>query len=158
MKKILLVFLVGIVVSCKNFEWKKVSSKQIYQNELQHLNWNDLDTYPAFKDCEEYVEKVKRKKCFEEEISRHIYSVFQQHKIILKDSVHQKMILVIAISEKGKPSLDTLLMTDLLRLKMPHIKMWLDSAITNLPKIYPGEKRGVPVASKFKLPLVISAE
>jgi len=159
MKRLLPVILcLCALVGCKDFQTKKLSSEKLVQDELKTIDWKSLDTYPSYDSCDDYSTKVLRKKCFEKETSKHIYRSLSEHKVTLKDSVHEKIELTIAISAKGKPSLDKAVIPKALKNEIPDIREWLEGAVTGLPKIYPAEKRGVPVSSKFKLPLVIESQ
>lgn len=157
MNRILGVILVLAVFSCKNFETKKVSSEKIVQNELKQIDWKSLDTYPSFAACDTFSNKIVRKHCFEQEFSKHIYQVLGKHEVILKDSIHQKINLTIGISAKGKPELEKAQIPEEVKVQIPEIRKWLKEAVSTSPKIYPAEKRGIPVAVKFKLPVVIQS-
>ncbi len=158
MKRLLLLFIAMLVVGCKNFETQKFSSEQIVKQELARMDWDELDTYPSFGECDGLPTKAERKQCFEQQFSRHIFKVLSQHQVELKDSIHQQLVLTIAISAEGIPSLDKLTIPQEVKAQIPEIRTWIEQAISNLPKIYPAEKRGVPVASKFKLPLIIQSQ
>jgi len=158
MNKFLLVFLVVAVAGgCKNFTTEKVSSEQIVKREMAHLDLHDLDSYPAFVTCADSLSKQAKQRCFEQQLTTHIYTVLSQHHVHLKDSVYEKIELVIKIAPNGKPSLENVYASKLILTKIPDIKKWLNQAILSLPEIYPAEKRGVPVAAKFKLPLLIQS-
>lgn len=151
---ILLIFLWG----CKDFETKKLSSEELLEEELKELDWNNLDTYPDIKDCESYSSTQEKKHCFEREITGHIYQSLSEHEVTLKDSIYEKIYLSIKISTEGQPSLEEVKLSDRLEYEIPDLKDWLHQSIRELPQIYPGEKRGVPVTSEFKLPLIIQSE
>lgn len=157
MKKLLLFVITVSVLGCKHFETQKLSSDQIYQDELKQIDWKDLDTYPSLDACDDASTQKARQTCFGQAVSQHIYRALNTHKVVLKDSIHQEIELVIAISDKGKTTLDQVEIPAEVNRQIPEIKKWLQEAVESLPKIYPAKKRGVPVASKFKLPFIIQA-
>jgi len=146
-----------IVLGCKNFDEKKISSEEIVEEELKHFNWEEVESYPAFLECDN-LEKQEIKACFENRLSQEIYLSLQERKVILSDSIQEKMLLFVSISKEGKPSLDSIEVSRLIEKKMPEMQSWLKQSIQQLPKIYPARKRGIPVKTSFKLPLIISSE
>ncbi len=155
MKGFLLFIIAIVVLGCKNFETQKLSSDQIYQKELKQLDWTNLDSYPSFKACEQYTTKEDKKQCFEQLVAQHIFSILAEHEVVLKDSIHEKIKLLITITDQGHPIVDSIKMSANLEKKIPDFSAWIQQAVDSLPKIYPGEKRGIPVASQFILPLTI---
>lgn len=158
MKKLLLIFLVGAFVGCKNFETKKLSSEQIMQEEMENIDFENLDSYPSFEICDKYSSQEDKKQCFSDEITIRIFQTLGQHEVILKDSVYEKIEMTINISSNGTPELAHAVISDSLKNEIPEIENWLEQALKELPTIYPAEKRGVPVSSSFKLPLVIESQ
>ncbi|MBW2962247.1 hypothetical protein [Mesonia aestuariivivens] len=151
---LILIFCLG----CQNFETQKISSNQIIEDELKEFNWNEVEVYPSFKECEHLSEISQKKACFEQEFTRKIYRYLQQKKVILSDSIQEKMMLFVSINSTGKPHLDSLKTSALIEKKLPQLESWLLESIQQLPQIYPARKRGIPVKTSFKLPLVIASK
>lgn len=158
MKGFLFVLIVFSLFSCKEFETKKLSSSDIVEEEIKHIDWKNLDTYPSFDECDQYSIKSEKQNCFENEITKHIFEVLMQNEVVLKDSIREEVILNILISKEGKPSIKNISVSDTLLKQIPELETWLIDAVADLPKIHPAEKRGIPVSSNFKLPLVIQSE
>lgn len=157
MGKIRLGFFLLLLVGCKNFETKRVCSDEILQEELKQIDWSAIETYPAFANCEQYAEN-DRQTCFEKTFSKHIYAFLATKKVVLSDSIQEKILLHLSINPQGKPKLDSVHLSTNLTQQLPKFRTWLDSSVITLPKIYPARKRGIPVATNFKLPLRIESE
>ncbi|SHI42416.1 hypothetical protein SAMN04488096_101545 [Mesonia phycicola] len=151
---LLLLFCLG----CQNFETKKISSDEIVEEELKEFNWTEVEVYPSFKICEPIDNKQEKKSCFEKLFTQKIYTSLSQKKVILSDSIEEKMMLFISISSNGKPNLDSVEVSTFIQEKIPELHKWLEVSVNELPKIYPARKRGIPVKTSFKLPLVISSQ
>lgn len=158
MRKITLGILVLALIGCKNFETKKVSSEEILQEQLKHFSWSQVDTYPSFETCGEQMEKPALKKCFEEEMTRYIYREISEHLIVSTDSINETLRLYLVISNKGIPKVDSLAISEKLQQQVPQLKSWIEKGLENLPKIYPARTRGIPVATKFVLPVRVVSE
>lgn len=157
MKKLLFFFLAMTLIGCKNFEVKKLSSEQLVREELDQIDWERLDSYPSFDACEVYADKMEKKQCFEKEVTFHIMEFLQKHEVVLKDSIREQVELILVVPVEGKPALEAIMISPTLENKIPEIKDWLEESIAELPKIYPAEKRGIPVKSSYKLPLIIES-
>ena len=66
MKKTLLLLLIAIgISSCQFFETEKISTETFLKEEINAINWKDVDRYPVFKECEGISDKLETKSCFE---------------------------------------------------------------------------------------------
>lgn len=132
---------------------KKITPEEALQQKLVHFNWEKVDAYPTFEACKNETSPEKQKHCFVQLMGKHIHSALEKHPIIISDSIHETIYLQVLIDNKGQASLDTMLLSMALQKRIPSLKKWIHSAIDSLPKIYPARKRGVPVATKFRLPI-----
>ncbi len=80
MKPLLLVFFI-LLTSCDYFQSKKVSTEQLLEEEMQAINWNDVDEYPSFSDCDEAITNLEKKACFENHLHEFLVLKFSQPSI-----------------------------------------------------------------------------
>ncbi|WP_424495176.1 hypothetical protein [Salinimicrobium sp. GXAS 041] len=158
MKKALFLLLVLVFSGCDRFETKKISSEEIYSAEARELNWNDVDQYPAFRECRDIMEVQAAKECFGNKVASHVYARLEAKQPVVSESLEDTLLLYLSISEKGIPAIDSVLVDSLVTHHLPEIKSWLRESVDSLPTIYPASKRGIPVATKFRMPIVIKAE
>lgn len=158
MGKIIFGIFILSLVGCKNFETKKVSSEEILQRQLEHFSWSEVDTYPSFDACKAFVKGPDLKKCFENILTQHIYTEIGTHVLASSDSINETLRLYLVISDQGTPRIDSLGMSAKLRKQIPLLKNWIDQGLESLPKIYPARTRGIPVATKFILPIKVISE
>jgi hypothetical protein len=158
MKKALLVVFLLALMSCDSFETKKVSSQEILSEETRELNWNEVDQYPAFKECRDIVEVEAAKICFGNKVANYFYSRLEAKQPVVTEAIDDTLYLYLKISEKGVPAIDSMQIDSLVIRQLPQIKSWLTQSVDSLPKIYPATKRGIPVVTTFKMPVVIKAE
>ena len=157
MKRILLLITVFLFFSC-NFETKKISSEEVLELESKTLNWKEVDEYPAFKDCQEITELSAARQCFEQEVAENVYAYLAKQQPVVTQSIDDTLFLFLQIDRKGTPRIDSVKIDTTLTNELPELRTWLNQSIDSLPKIYPASKRGVPVATVFKMPIVIKAE
>ncbi|WP_232764029.1 hypothetical protein [Salegentibacter salinarum] len=153
-----LLALAGFVVFSCNFETKKISSEEVLELESQTLNWKEVDEYPAFEDCQNETELIAARDCFEREVAENVYAYLSKQQPIVTESIDDTLYLYLEINSAGRPEIDSVKIDSTLNNQLPELRLWLDQSIDSLPKIYPASKRGVPVSTVFKMPIVIKAE
>ena len=146
------------LVSCQFFETEKISSETFYEEELKAINWEDVDQYPAFSVCEEFTEKQEQKHCFETTLSQYVYQTIGSKNIVTGQDINSTVFLAFNISNTGEISNLNIEMDSVIEKEIPLLRQWLVESIDSLPKAAPAYKRGIPVNTKFTLPLVIKSE
>ena len=158
MRKFLLLILFPILAGCNNFETKKISSKEVLDQESKTLNWKEVDEYPTFENCKNIDELTKSRECFEATLANSIYAYLTRKEPIVTQAIDDTLILYLEITKTGKPKIDSIFVDSLVTNQLPDLKLWLQQSLDSLPKIYPAIKRGIPVSSAFKMPIVIKAK
>lgn len=157
MKRILPVFLFALL-ACDRFETKKITSEEILQEETRELNWHEVDQYPAFSECREIMEEDAAKTCFGNKVAEYFYARLEAKQPVVTRELNDTLYLFLKISEKGIPAIDSTQIDSVTVEQLPEIRTWLTESVDSLPKIYPATKRGIPVVTTFKMPIVIKAE
>ena len=156
MKRAIIPVLLFTLLSC-NFETKKISSEEVLEEEKSTLNWREVDEYPAFENCRDQKELAAARNCFENRITRTIYAYLSAQKPVVTESIHDTMFLYIEVSKKGEAKIDSVQIDTMVTRQLPDMEQWLRESLDSLPKIYPASKRGIPVSSVFKMPVVVKA-
>jgi hypothetical protein len=146
------------VFSCDYFDKKKVTSQEILKEDLQTFNWNEVDEYPTFESCDSSATKAQRKQCFETTLTTHITQELLQEKIVVTKDVNDTITINFLISEKGTLSVLEVNRSEPITLQIPQIDNLLIQSLKDLPQILPAFKRGQPVKTEFKIPVVIKVD
>ena len=156
MKKILLLLLISIgISSCQFFETEKISTETFLEEEINAINWKDVDRYPIFKECEGISGKLETKSCFETTLINQLYYSINSENIIVSSDLNEKVLIEFIINEKGNLKVNSIEIDSLLQVKLPILKKLIYSSIDSLQPIAPAYKRGIPVSTSFKLPIAI---
>ena len=158
MKVIVCFFLLGLLSSCQYFETKRVSSEEVLQEELEALDWSDIDAYPSFPVCDKKMEKEAQRDCFESTILSAIQQKLAKGDWVTSVALSDTVYLELEVDTGGYLGLKTLQLDSLLLDALPRLDSLLMEGIHSLPKPAPAYKRGIPVQSKFTLPLIINTE
>ena len=159
MKKTLLLVLISfLLLSCEEFTTRKISSEEILIEETRDFNWHEVDNYPAFAECRNITEVEAAKSCFGNKVSQYFYSRLEAKQPVVTEALDDTLYLYLKISEQGTPAIDSMEIDSLVLNQLPEIRDWLSQSVDSLPKIYPATKRGIPVKTTFRMPVVIKAE
>jgi hypothetical protein len=158
MKKAIALFLVSLCFSCQYFEKKVPNEKELLEKQLKEINWNEVDEYPSVADCEKLSDATQRKQCFFEFLTTAI-----QQKLAVDtlstlfpklDTIEVKVTVFPNSTMEFEPQFpkdsvayDTIKIDSILRIRL-----------VNFPKVNPAIKRGIPVKTKFVLPVIIKTE
>lgn len=151
----LLIFLLLLATSCQFFETEKVSSEKIYKEEMETIDWKDVDSYPSFSNCENALEKHEQKECFINTISTQLYKSLNHEDIVATRDVYDTVKVNFEVSSSGKLSILQIKMDTVLQKEFPNLQTWLLQSIDSLKPVAPAYKRGIPVKTQFTLPVII---
>ncbi|HUH27320.1 hypothetical protein [Gelidibacter sp.] len=155
MKPLLLVFFI-LLTSCDYFQSKKVSTEQLLEEEMQAINWNDVDEYPTFSDCDAATTNQEKKVCFENHLHKLLTSHLENQKIVVTEDVSDTVLLKIHIDKTGQFSVRNIDMDSITKAQIPQLDSILRHSFDSLPKIYPAIKRSQQVATEFSLPVIVN--
>lgn len=157
MHRIFLVFLLLLATSCQFFETEKVSSDEIFKDEIKTINWKDVDRYPSFTNCEDNLEKLEQKDCFINTISSHLYQSINKENMVVAREVYDTIKVNFEVASTGQLSILQIEIDSLLQNEFPDLEMWILNSVDSLQPVAPAYKRGIPVKTQFTLPVVIQA-
>jgi hypothetical protein len=133
-----------------------LSVNQLVSDELETFNWSDVDTYPRFQNCDTIINKELNFQCFVNTLTSKVQTNLSNTGVIVDKSIKDTVMISFRVSDKGKITLDELFSES----EVLNVNLLIDSifklSILDLPKLYPAIKRGQPVNTKFKLPILVS--
>lgn len=147
-----------MVVSCNYFNVKKTSSDAILKEELQTFNWNDVDEYPGFSQCDSISTKTARKSCFQNTLISHITNFLQKEVIVVTQDINDTIHLKFQVNRLGELALLHADIDSLTIQEIPNINRLLFKSIVALPEVFPAIKRNQPVTTEFNLPIIIQVD
>jgi hypothetical protein len=156
MKYYIASFLILVVFSCDLTINKELSVNQLVSDELETFNWSDVDTYPRFQNCDTIINKELNFQCFVNTLTSKVQTNLSNTGVIVDKSIKDTVMISFRVSDKGKITLDELFSES----EVLNVNLLIDSifklSILDLPKLYPAIKRGQPVNTKYKLPILVS--
>ena len=153
--RLFLVFILLLATSCQFFETEKVSSEEIFNDEINTINWQDVDRYPTFPNCEKTLEKLEQQDCFINTITSHLHQVISEGNLIAGREISDTVNINFEVSSSGQLTITKMKIDSLLQKDFPKLESSILNSIDSLQPVAPAYKRGIPVKTKFTLPVII---
>ncbi len=150
-----LLLLMILLTSCDKFSLTK--SKNIQPLDTV-VNFTAVDTYPSFKNCDAIIDKVEKQNCFRNTIHTKIGEELLKHTFTLQDSVNETVLVNLIIDKNGVINFESLQSSKKIQEQLPLLDSLVEASVKSLEKIYPAIKRGIPVTTKYQLPIKIKLE
>ena len=125
--------------------------------EMERIDWNAVDHYPLFEECDELMTRPKQKKCFENTITMHLRDRIKTYGFELKDSIQAVVYMDLLVDREGTIKLAEIERNNRLLEQIPEFNRLIQREINALPQVEPALKQGVPVNVKFRIPIVLNA-
>tara|TARA_B110000503_G_C7134541_1_gene408251 strand:+ start:960 stop:1433 length:474 start_codon:yes stop_codon:yes gene_type:complete len=147
-------FLLVIVfcTSCDKLSFTKNKDLQVLDTVV---DFTSVDFSPSFKVCDSLIDKTKKAACFRNTIHKKIGAELQKHSLTIKDSIDEVVFVDILINSKGEVVFQEIISTENLKQQLPQLDSLLQQSVQKLTNIYPAIKRGIPVTTKYRLPIRI---
>ncbi|MBU2921963.1 hypothetical protein KO504_11475 [Winogradskyella psychrotolerans] len=155
MNRIVCLLILLFATSCNYFEKKKVYPEDLLEEELQTFNWNEVDTYPTFTDCEYMTSKEDSKMCFQNTLITSVNQFLEAQNLVVSNDVNDTITLKIKIDNLGLLEIESINIQPETIQEIPEIDSLLRQSLQHVPKIFPAIKRGQQVTTAFELPVIV---
>lgn len=125
--------------------------------EMERIDWNAVDHYPLFEECDELMTRPTQKNCFENKITTHLRERIKTYNFELQDSIRAVVYLDLLVDREGIIKIADLEQNDQISAQIPDFNRLMQREINALPQVEPALKQGVPVNVKFRIPIVLNA-
>ena len=123
------------------------------------IDFNDVDVYPLFMDCNNCDTSEKQNLCFEMELIRRLQKLTSKKVLDASGKVNDTVLVDILVNTQGKISVVKIHQNENVAEQLPELDNLLYKSIASLPAaVQPSLKRGIPVNSMFKLPILVSVK
>ena len=135
----------------------KRQEETIVAEEKKSINLDTVDEFPSFESCD-HLEKEAQKNCFFQTLTDQIYERLSGNDFIVSKTIHDTIQVSLQIDTLGIIKIDAIQKSELTVSQLPKLDSLIRASITTLPKASPANKRGIPVATKFVLPIILTIE
>ncbi|NHF58464.1 hypothetical protein FK220_003890 [Flavobacteriaceae bacterium TP-CH-4] len=158
MKYLLVVLFSGLLVSCNLFASKEKKMRKLVEQEMRDINWNDIDSYPLFGNCDETQTKKGQRECFEQEVLLHCSRSLKEFEFVLLSGTNPTVQVDFLVDQDGQISVLDIQKDAAIDSQMPEFDQIITQSLKNMPPLAPALKRGIPVKAKFRIPIILNTE
>jgi len=141
-----------LLVSCSFFEDR---TKQVQKVDTI-VDFNSIDAFPLFPDCENIPSRDKQQICFQLEMAQHIYAALKQYSLKTSEVVNDTIFVKMVVGAAGNTSLSSIKISDKTNELLPELDSIIRLTLKNIPKLQPAIKRNMPVSTEFTLPIILT--
>ena len=160
MKKIIqLLFLLLAIQSCQYFEKQVPDEKELLEQELKKINWDEVDEFPSVLQCDTIKDAEIKRQCFFDYLAQTIQERIGIDTLRIEYPEIDTINVKITINTDSSLQFETQYTNDSIALAdKTKIDSILISRLSDFPKVEPAIKRGVKVKTQFVLPVIIKME
>ena len=140
------------ITSCDNFSFSKNKNLQAVDT---IVDYTSVDFSPSFKVCDSIIDKHQKSNCFRTTIHQKIGAALQKYQFVIRDSISEIVYVDLLINSKGKIVLEAMDSSKEIKIKLPKLDSVLRVSVDKIPNVYAAIKRGIPVTTKYRLPIKI---
>ncbi len=157
MTKHFMIFAILLLLSgCKHFENRVPDKANRLEEELQSINWNEVDEYPSVEECYSVPDKEARRQCFINYLIAAIQQRIASDTLAIRypelDTINVKVTVFPDSTVTFEPEIGK----DVYKPKV--IDSLIRTRLADFPKVSPALKRGMPVKTQFNLPVILNIE
>ena len=147
-----------IFISCNWFVSKEEKTQKLVDQEMQGINWDEIDKYPLFDNCDELRSKKEQRKCFEQTFMMHFSTMINEFEFELDSDIDDTVNVDFLIDRNGEISILSIEKNAKIESQIPEFNSIIIHGLNRLPAIAPAVKRGIPVAAKFRIPIILNTK
>lgn len=158
MRKLTAILFLGLLCSCQNLQNQKISEEELLKQELQKVNWNQVDEFPSVSTCDSIKDETTRKQCFFDFLTVTIQQKLDLDTLSILYPQIDTIQVKVTVYPDSRIEFEPQFPSDSLAYDKVKIDSILHSRLTDFPKINPALKRGIPVKTQFILPVILNVE
>ncbi len=120
------------------------------------IDWNDVDSYPLFENCDESTSKTMQRQCFETELLNHFSETLKGFEFVIDPKTRTMVYVDFLIDREGRITVVNIDKDKEVERTMPEFDEIISQSLGNLPPLKPALKRDIPVRAKFRIPIVLN--
>ncbi len=145
-----------LLTSCQLFDKKVPDEKELLQQELQKINWNQVDNYPSVASCDTILDKEAQKQCLFDFLIETIQSRIGIDTIHILYPELDTISVKVTINPDATLQFQTEIPQDSVSYDIKVIDSILQNRLSDFPSVEPAIKQGIKVKSQFVLPVILN--
>jgi hypothetical protein len=153
-------FLCGFFLfsSCDLFTSREVKTQALVAKEMKNIDFNDVDQFPLFENCDETNAKEANKQCFVDTLLLHFKRSLEDFEFVLKEEMVDTLYVDFLMDKTGTIAVLDIEHNAIVDEQIPEFDAVITQCLLTLPQASPALKRGIPVRAKFRIPIVLNTK
>lgn len=144
-----------LLQSCDWIASTESKTQKIVEDELRGIDWNDVDQYPLFEGCDETADKLEQRLCFENTLLQNLAMTLQDFHFVIDSEIETTIYVDFLVDNQGAITVVEIDKNPVLEDQLPQFNGIITKGLKSMSNPAPALKRGVPVKTRFRLPLQI---
>ncbi len=157
-KTIQLLFLLFVIQSCQYFEKEVPDEKQLLEQELKKINWDEVDEFPSVLQCDTITDAEIKRQCFFDYLAQTIQERIGIDTLQMLYPEMDTIEVKVTINPDASLQFEPQFSKDSVTYDKVKIDSILTARLSDFPKVEPAIKRGIKVKTQFVLPVIIKVE
>lgn len=157
-KTIQLLFLLFVIQSCQYFEKEVPDEKQLLEQELKKINWDEVDEFPSVLQCDTIKDAEVKKQCFFDYLAQTIQERIGIDTLQMLYPEMDTIEVKVTVNPDASLQFEPQFSKDSVTYDKVKIDSILTARLSDFPKVEPAIKRGIKVKTQFVLPVIIKVE
>lgn len=142
------------MVSCQYFDNEAISEKELFEKEVNEIDWRTVDQFPSLATCNTLDDENEKKICFFKSFTNEIKSKLKNENFSKYYSTNKILNIKVTVFPEDGLKFESIIGNDSLKTKQK-IDSILVEKLVDFPTVTPATKRGVYVKSEFIIPFKV---
>ena len=125
---------------------------------MRNINFNEVDRYPLFDNCDEMLDKAGQLDCFQNTLLTQYVATLEDFEFQLVSNINTTIYVDFLVDHMGEISVLEVQRNEEIENQIPGFRSIITQSLKGLPPLSPALKRGVPVSSKFRIPIIVNSK
>ncbi|HCO86495.1 MAG TPA: hypothetical protein DIT95_23595 [Arenibacter sp.] len=157
MRKVAVLACFCLFTSCDWFTSKEEKTQELVNEEMRNINFNEVDKYPLFDNCDEMLDKTGQLDCFQNTLLEQYTATLEDFEFQFVSDINTSIYVDFLVDYKGEISVLEVQRNEDIENQIPEFRTIITQSLKGLPPLSPALKRGVPVSSKFRIPIIVNS-
>ena len=158
MKQFSVFLLLFSMVSCQYFEKQVPDEKELLEQELKKINWDEVDEFPSVLQCDTIKDVEIKRQCFFDYLAQTIQERIGIDTLQMLYPEMDTIEVKVTINPDASLQFEPQFSKDSITYDKVKIDSILTARLSDFPKVEPAIKRGIKVKTQFVLPVIIKVE
>ncbi|MBC8768273.1 hypothetical protein H4O18_09740 [Arenibacter sp. BSSL-BM3] len=158
MRKVAVLACFCLFTSCDWFTSNEEKTQELVNEEMRNINFNEVDRYPLFEDCDEMMDKSGQLDCFQNTLLSQYTETLEDFEFQFVSDINTSIYVDFLVDYKGEISVLEVQRNEDIENQIPEFRSIITQSLKELPPLSPALKRGVPVSSKFRIPIIVNSK